>query len=278
MCALKKFAIMYDFDKTLSTKDMQEFSLLEKLGYHEPSVFWQEVAQMSQKNKMDKILTYLYLLLNKSRAKASPIKEENFIELGKQIEFYPGVLEWFEHINEVGKKYGYEIEHYIISSGMQEIIEGTSIYNCFKRVYACRYFYDENGVASWPARVVNYTTKTQYVFRINKQILNEDEDDQLNQYIEYDQRPIPFTRMIYIGDGLTDIPCMKLVKEYGGHAIAVYDQKKEVARQLMSEHRAQFALKADYSQNGEIHTVVESILNSVSAKEKLMELAKDDVK
>ena len=260
---MKKIAIMYDFDKTLCNRDMQEYSLIPALGYDDPGRFWAEVTKLATGNKMDSILAYMYWLLNRSKAMDRPIRRSDFTELGKDIEFFDGVETWFERINEYGRSLDLEVEHYVISSGMYEIIEGTSIMDKFRKVYACRYYYDASGIARWPALVVNYTTKTQYIFRVNKQVLDENEDAALNTYTAPDQRPIPFGRMIYVADGLTDVPCMKLVKEYGGKAIAVYNPAKsdEVARKLIREGRANYMCPSDYTKNGPMETLMKDILS-----------------
>ncbi len=271
-----KVALMYDFDKTLSPKDMQEFTFIPSLGFKKPKQFWEEVNALKSAQQMDSILAYMYMMLKKADAAGKPIRRENFVELGKDVSLYEGVESWFERINQAGKQLGLEVEHYIISSGLSEIIEGTSIASQFKKVYACRYYYDENGVAKWPAVVVNYTTKTQYIFRINKQVLSESEDTALNHYTPESERPIPFSRMIYVGDGLTDVPCMKLVKEHGGHSIAVYSGKEKkhqkIARELVKEQRVNFMTAADYSQGSEIETIVFAILNEIAAKVQLEQL------
>lgn len=271
-----KVALMYDFDKTLSPKDMQEFSFIPSLGFKNPKKFWEEVNVLKQENQMDSILAYMYMMLKKADAAHKPIRRSDFVALGKDVLLYPGVESWFERINEAGKQLGIEVEHYIISSGLTEMIEGTSIADKFKKIYACKYYYDENGVAKWPALVVNYTTKTQYIFRINKQILSECNDADLNHYVPQEARPVPFSRMIYVGDGLTDVPCMKLVKEYGGHSIAVYNTEnmkhKKGALQLIKENRVNFTAGADYSADSEMELIVKAILNKIAAQAELERL------
>ena len=270
-----RVAIMYDFDKTLTYKDMQEYSLIPELGYDDPSKFWAEVTNLKTENNMDAILAYLYWLLKKSIDTDRPIRKKDFEILGKDIEFFPGVISWFDRINEIGKSLGLQIEHYIISSGMKEIIDGTSISKHFKKVYACRYYYDINGVAKWPSLVVNYTTKTQYIFRINKQILDEYEDDKLNEYTEDSKRPIPFKRMIYVGDGMTDVPCMKLVKEHGGKSIAVFNKDNErnynLSKTLVDTVRANYMCEANYIEEGPMENLVKTILNYIAYDEALDE-------
>lgn len=273
---MKKVAILYDFDKTLCTKDMQEYSLLPNLGYDDSTKFWKEVTELSVRNSMDGISSYLYLLQKKFEDLNKPLKKEYFKEVGKSIELYKGVEEFFKRINEYGKTLGLEVEHYIISSGMAEIIESAPIANEFKKIYACRYYYDEDGIAKWPAQIVNYTTKTQYIFRINKQVLDESNNKDLNAYTPHNDRPVPFNRMIYIADGITDVPCLKLVKEYGGKSIVVYNPNNAkagmMAQNLLHENRADFVVSADYRENSDMDQLIKLILDYMGANVKLEEL------
>ena len=185
---MKRAAIVYDFDKTLCTKDMQEYSLIPSLGYDSPGVFWDEVTELCIRYRMDSISAYLYYLQKKFNEAGTPLKKDMFRQPGLEIELFPGVKTWFRRINDYGRKAGFLVEHYIISSGMAEIIENSEIADEFRKIYACRYYY-ENGEAVWPAQVVNYTTKTQYIFRINKQVLDESDDSSLNEYVAPAERP-----------------------------------------------------------------------------------------
>lgn len=262
---MKKIAILYDFDKTLSPRDMEEYSLIPSLGYDNTKEFWDEVVELSMRNRMDAISAYLYLLQKKYEDEGKPLRRENFHDLGKEVELFPGVETWFRRINEYGRKAGFLVEHYIISSGMSEVIEECPIAKEFRKIYACRYYYDEEGNAKWPARIVNYTTKTQYVFRINKQVLDESNDQALNEYVKPSERPVPISRMIYVADGFTDVPCMRLVKEYGGKSIAVYNKKTDVARKLIQDSRANFMAKADYTEGSEMEILVKEIIDHMRA-------------
>ncbi len=273
MDGMKKIAIVYDFDKTLCTKDMQEYSLIPSLGYDDPVAFWNEVTEVSVRNEMDPISAYLYLLAKKFNEAGKPLKKEDFYGLGKNIDLFPGVTTWFHRINDYGREAGFLVEHYIISSGMTEIISSTEIAEQFKKIYACRYFYDEDThEAKWPSQVVNYTAKTQYIFRINKQALDVTDDSKVNQYVPKEERPIPFERMIYVADGLTDVPCMRLVKENGGKSIAVYSKSDKVAQQLKKDGRVNFIAKADYEENSEMEKLVEKIIDHIKADEVLKDI------
>lgn len=262
-------ALMYDFDKTLCTKDMQEYTFIPNVNMS-TEAFWQASDVLSEKHKMDRILAYMYMMLEKSHEAKQSIHREAFVEMGKDIEFFPGVIEWFDNINKIGDELGVKIEHYVISSGLHEIIEGSEIYEKLHQVFACEFLYDENNVACWPKNAVNYTTKTQFLFRINKGILDISNDVDLNKYTPEEKRPIPFRNMIYIGDGLTDVPCMKLVKSYGGYSIAVYkDGEVEKVKDLLTDARVDFIEPADYREDTSLYNVVKDIITSQAAKERL---------
>ena len=259
-------AIMYDFDKTLTTRDMQEYTFIPKLGLSS-SAFWQKANDLARKQGMDSILAYMKLMLDESKKQAKPIRRNDFVALGRELEFFPGVLGWFSFVNELGAKRNLCIEHYIISSGLKEIIEGSAIGGEFCRIYACEYLYDENGVAVWPKLSVNYTAKTQFLFRINKGVLDVYEDQALNAFTAESERSVPFRNMIYIGDGLTDVPCMKLVKQNGGKSIAVHAKgKEEISRRLMAEGRINFYTEADYTPGSELSFLVETSLDEMCSQ------------
>ena len=263
-------AMMYDFDKTLCTKDMQEYTFIPQVGMKSED-FWNETGDLAQKENMDRILTYLYYMLKKARQMDVPIHRHTFVEAGKAIELFPGVESFFQRMNAYGESLGISIEHYIISSGLKEIIEGSSIKDEFKRIYACEFHYDVNGIADWPGLVVNYTTKTQFLFRINKGVLDLYDDAPLNEYTPDRDRRIPFRNMIYFGDGLTDVPCMKLVKVNGGQSIAVYtDSSQANARKLLQDGRVDFMLPANYEEGSELDTTVKLILDKMAIVNQLV--------
>ena len=262
-------ALLYDFDKTLCTKDMQEYSFIPKVKMSAED-FWREATSLAKSEKMDGVLAYMYLMLEKSRDARQPIHRKDFVDLGSDLEFFPGVESWFERINEVGNQVDANVEHYIISSGLREIIEGSKIFDAFKEVFACEFYYDFNGVACWPKNAVNYTTKTQFLFRINKGVLDISNDKDLNKYTMDEDRPIPFRNMIYIGDGLTDVPCMKLVKVNGGHSIAVYqDGGKEKVNELLKAERVDFLSQADYSKDSELDLMVQDMMAKMVIADRL---------
>ena len=263
-------ALMYDFDKTLCTKDMQEYSFIPNVGLT-PREFWAEANSLAREKKMDGILAYMYVMLDKARsAKTVSVRRESFVALGRDLEFYPGVETWFDRIGAFGKSQGVDVRHFIISSGLREIIEGSSIYKHFTEVFACEFLYDVDRMPVWPKNVVNYTTKTQFLFRVNKGVLDLSEDAALNDYTPEDERPVPFRNMIYIADGKTDVPCMKLVRVNGGCAVAVYPKnKKDTAAQLLRDGRADYMLPADYSEGGELETTVKTVIQRMAITDAL---------
>lgn len=256
-------AIMYDFDKTLSPKDMQEYGFIDSIGMGREE-FWNLVNRMSRKENMDNILAYMHLMIRESGRHGKLFRREDLVELGKNVRYYPGVQEWFDKVDEYGDKVGVNVEHYIISSGLREMIEGTTIHPHFKEVFACEFLYDDHGNPCWVKNVVNYTTKTQFIYRINKGAMEMHDVEKVNEFVADDDRPIPFENMIYIGDGITDIPAMKIVHVNGGRSIAVYadDEKRRKALQLVYDERADFVCKADYSEGGELFERVCQIIDN----------------
>ncbi len=270
-------AIMYDFDKTLCTKDMQEYGFIPSVELSALQ-FWQKANSLTDEENMDSILAYMYTMLKEAELHNKSIRRESFTKLGEGIQYFPGVEEWFQRISEYGKSHDVRIEHYIVSSGIKEIIEGTAIASNFERIYACEFKYDHNGIAVWPKFAVDYTTKTQFLFRINKGVLDVDSTsaNKLNQYTPDTERRIPFGNMIYIGDGLTDVPCMKLVKTNGGQSIAVFDaaKSKTQAQELKSTGRVNYIVPADYRDDSELDELVKTIIQKVAAEDKLIKLQK----
>lgn len=269
---LPKVALIYDFDKTLSPKDMQAFGYIDKLGVSEDE-FWSMCQEACKIHSMDRILGYMYVMLKTYKEKNLPLTRDYLIDCGKNIELFPGVEQWFERINEYGKAEGVEVEHYVVSSGLKEMLMGTKIAKYFKEIYA-GYFVYENNVPVWPGLAINYTNKTQYIYRINKGILNVN-DESVNDAMPHETRPVPFTNMIYIGDSATDIPCMRLVMKSGGYSIGVYqdDKKhKEYLNNLIKNNRINYIVPADYRENSDIDKVVKEIISSVKHAENLKEL------
>lgn len=265
-------AFMYDFDETLSHGYMQDHSLIPLLGYNAEE-FWKSVNEFGSKNNMDNVLAYMFRIVEEAKKKNVDISKEKMFELAKGIRYFDGVVEWFDRINAYAEKLGIEIEHYIISSGMKEIIEGTEIANKFRKIFACSYVYDENGVPTWPCLAVNYTNKTQYLFRIRKNQMDDlNNTIGVNEYVE-EENKLPYKRMFYFGDGMTDIPCMKLLKQKGGHSFAVFspevERAKNTAEKLFKEGRVNYFAPADYSDGSKLDSIIKSLLTKISEDVKI---------
>ncbi|MBR6655151.1 MAG: haloacid dehalogenase-like hydrolase [Alistipes sp.] len=271
---MEKFtiALIYDFDGTLAAGNMQEYDFIPAVGKSNME-FWDESNRLAEEQDADQILTYMALMIHEAHAKGLSLRREAFQESGKRVELYPGVMEWFDRINAYGAERGVRVLHYINSSGLKEIIEGTPIADKFRKIYACSFLYNVDGIAYWPGVAVNYTNKTQFIFKINKGVESVYDTKQVNRFMEEKQRPVPFSRMIYVGDGTTDIPCMRLVKNFGGHSIAVYNPKDEAKRSdmhtLIRDNRVNHVCPADYSEGTEIDMVVKAIIDKCVADHKL---------
>ena len=263
-----KMAICYDFDKTLSPDDMQTFTLIPSFGIDKDE-FWTKSNNLAMDNLMDNNLAWMFQLIKYSKFNGKSLKREYFKEIGADVKLYRGVKSWFDRINKYAEKKGIELEHYIISSGLKEIIEGSEIAHCFKRIYASTYLYSPDGIAEWPAQAINYTNKTQFIFRIAKGYL-EEYDERVNDSMSDASLRIPYENIVYIGDSATDIPCMRLVKSRGGYSIGVYDpQKDDRSRvyQLFNDNRLNFYAPADYSANSEIMKYMKQIIDEIATKE-----------
>ena len=270
-------ALIYDFDGTLAPGNMQEYDFIPAIGKSNRE-FWSSANSLAEEQDADMVLTYMAKMIQEAKSKGLSLKREAFRESGRRVQLYKGVREWFSRINDYGAQRGINIVHYINSSGLKEIIEGTPIADEFKNIYACSFLYDVDGVAYWPAVAVNYTNKTQFIFKINKGVESVFDTKEVNRYMEEKNRPVPFRRMIYIGDGTTDIPCMRLVKNFGGHSIAVYnpDGEKNARKDMTSlirDNRVNYVCPADYSDGSEIDTVVKTIIDKISIDTHLDSLA-----
>ncbi|MBR3292590.1 MAG: haloacid dehalogenase-like hydrolase [Bacteroidales bacterium] len=262
-------ALIYDFDGTLSPGNMQEFGFIQAIG-QTPEEFWSKSNTVPDGQEVSSILSYMKLMIDEARKKGISLTRDSFVSFGKHIELYEGVSNWFSLINDYGRRHGVVVEHYINSSGQTELIEGTSIAKEFKKIFACSFWYDENGVAVWPAVAVDYTGKTQFLFKIAKGIMDISDNTKVNESQKEDDKPIPFSHMIYFGDGTTDIPCMKIVKMFGGNSIAVYDRHNkrqlDTARKLLKQDRVNFICEADYRIGGQIYEVVTTIIDKIKAE------------
>ena len=262
-------AFLYDFDKTLCTTDMQNYAFIPSLGMT-PAEFWKEANEFGRGNRMDGILAYMYTMLRESRAKDLPFTREDLVEKGRDIVLFPGVQDWFTRINAFGRTQGVKVEHYIISSGLREIIEGCAISREFKEIYASEFYYDETGAPVWPKLAVNFTAKTQFVYRINKGVLDVSDDKTLNDSMPDDSKRVPFHNMIYVGDGLSDVPCMKMMRSYGGQAIAVYQsESRQGVEELLAKGRVDYMFPADYREGTDLDMTVKNIIRKLAISDAL---------
>ena len=263
-------AIAYDFDGTLAEGNIQENSFIPNLGIKKDD-FWRQVKQLAKDHDMDEILAYMYLLIDKARSGSVKVDKNSIREHGKYVRYFVGVEDFFLRMNEYAKEHQINLKHYIISSGTKEMIEATSIAKHFEYIFASSFKYDQHGVAEWPALAINYTVKTQYLFRINKGIKNAWDNSRINKFTPEVDRPVPFENMIYIGDGETDIPAMKMINYQSGTSIAVYQPGKKGAKSkvenLLKEKRATYIAPADYSNDEAIDKIIKSVIRRISARE-----------
>lgn len=262
-------AICYDFDKTLSPDDMQAQGFIQSVGY-DVGEFWKQSNGLASGNDMDQNLAYMLMMQQAAEGKKLFTRGE-LMKCGKEVALFPGVKDWFKRICTYGEEHGVLVEHYIISSGLKEMIEGTDVAGEFKKIYASSFFYNENGVAIWPAQVVNYTNKTQFLFRIEKGVLDIN-DPGVNDSFAPDEMRVPFRNMVYIGDSDTDVPCMKLVNVNGGYSIGVYNadtKDKTKVYKMMRENRIKYYAPADYSEGKELDILLKAIIDRTAENEAL---------
>lgn len=262
-------AICYDFDKTLSPDDMQAQGYIQSVGY-DVAQFWKDTNDFAEQNDMDVNLAYMFKMVQEAEGKLI-FNRDKLAEYGSKVKVFPGVETWFERIREYGRQKGVIVEHYIISSGLREMIEGTAMADSFTRIYANSFFYNEKGIAQWPALVVNYTNKTQFLFRIEKGVLDIN-DPGVNEFYNPEDLRVPFRNMVYIGDSDTDIPCMRLVNSLGGHSIGVYNPEtndKTKVYKMIRDNRIKYFAAADYNEDTEIDLLVKAIIDRTAINEKL---------
>ncbi len=270
-------ALIYDFDGTLSPGNMQEFGFIQAIG-STPEEFWSMSDGIAKGQDASNILSYMKLMFDEARRHGIKLRKSDFKHFGQHIKLYPGVKEWFGAVNAYGESKGIRIEHYINSSGLKEIIEGSPIAGEFKHIFACTYLYDENGEAEWPGIAVDYTAKTQFMFKISKGIFSSRDSKMVNASVADENKRIPFPNMIYFGDGETDVPSMKIVEMFGGHSIAVYDpdsqEEKTKAAKLHRQGRVSFVTPANYSRDGKTFKIVCAIIDKIAADTHLAFLSK----
>lgn len=269
-----RIAIAYDFDGTLAPGNMQEHQFIPDIGMAVTD-FWKEVSRIAKENDGDEVLVYMSLMLEKAQAKHIKVNRIALKEKGKGIELFPGVSDWFSRINDYAKSRNVIPEHYLISSGNEEIAAGTSIASEFKRIYASKFRYNEYDAAIWPVLAVNYTNKTQFLFRINKGVLEASDKKGVNKFVRMEERPVPFENMVFIGDGETDVPCFRLVKDLGGLSVAVHERRKsELAKRLLKEGRVHLATEANYSAGKALEVAIFAKIDDVAARHRLMKTLK----
>lgn len=262
----QRIAFIYDFDGTLSPGNMQEYDFIPKLDLTSKK-FWGEVKKRAKDQQADEILAYMYLMLRKANEKDIRVTKKAFKQYAKSIKLFSGVKGWFDRVDKYAKRKNLIPHHYIISSGIREMLMGTSIAPKFKKIFASSFMYDQHDVAEAAGLAINYTTKTQFLFRINKGVLDLWDNKKVNDYIELDDREVPFRNMVFIGDGAIDIPCMRLVKALGGHSVAVYKPKtsKLLAEQLHSEKRVNHVAPADYTKGSKMDNIAHAVIDKVAA-------------
>ena len=264
--------IMYDFDKTLSTTDMQNYDFIPKLGLT-PDEFWGATGEFTAKTGVERILSYMYMMIAKAKEKGIKLTREYLRECGKNIKFYPGVTTWFKRINDYAESKGIKVEHYLVSSGTMEIVEGCSIFPCFTKAWGCEYYYNEDGEPVWPKLAINYTQKTQFYFRISKGAVDVKNDNAVNE--KTPERRIPYKNIIYMGDGMTDVACMTLVKHNDGTSIAIYPEKdSDKVRDLYTDGRCNFMCKADYSAGSDLEKVVKLTIDKIAMQYEIIKREK----
>ena len=270
-------ALIYDFDGTLSPGTMQEFGFIQAIG-KKPQEFWQESDDIAMGQDASNILSYMKLMFDEAKKAGIKLRREDFKSFGASVELFDGVKEWFGIVNEYGKQKGVKVEHYINSSGLAEMIEGTPIAHEFKRIFACSFLYNKEGEAEWPGVAVDYTAKTQFLFKINKGILSIRDNKKVHESQEEGKKRIPFPHMIYFGDGETDVPSMKIVKMFGGNSIGVYNpeskKKVNVAKKLLRQQRVNFITPATYTKDSRTYQIVCSIIDKIKVDFDLAKLAK----
>jgi phosphoserine phosphatase len=265
---LSKTAIIYDFDGTLASGNLQECSFIPATGMSRDA-FWEEVKRRTKEEDADEILVYMHLMLEKAKEAGVDVSKEMLRKHGRDAKLFPGLADggWFERVDKFAEHQGLELQHYIISSGIEEMMSGCAIRSFFRKVYASKYIYDGE-IAAWPGVAINYTNKTQYLFRINKGIENHWDREGLNAYMPEASRPVPFSRMIFLGDGDSDIPAMKMMTHQGGYSIAVYNEQRDKPdlkkiHNLISDDRVNFVAPGNYEENSQLDIIVKGILGRI---------------
>ncbi|GAB5388391.1 MAG: hypothetical protein Alpg2KO_13590 [Alphaproteobacteria bacterium] len=275
---LTPIALVYDFDGTLSPTNMQEYAFIPAVQSN-PDEFWEKAGAIASKHGADSILAYMWLMIKEAAYHEIAIRRDDFATHGETVELFPGVPQFFGRVNAIGRDLGLSVHHFIISSGIQEMIEGTPIAHEFDEIYASSFMYDASGVAFWPSQAINYTTKTQFLFRINKGVEEVTDHKRVNDYVPDAERPFPFHRMLFLGDGFTDVPCMKLIKDKGGTSIVVWDPDRKGseagAKMLLDQGRVNHMATADYRSGSTLDQMVTNVLHRYAAEARLANMQGD---
>ena len=262
-------ALVYDFDGTLSPQPMQEYTVLPKIGV-KPGDFWARVNRDARETESDMMLVYMRHIIEALELGRIDVKRADFAAMARQIKYFPGVATWFGRMNAYVRRRSrgqVTLQHYLISAGQKEILDGAAIRKHFRRIYASEYHFNHHGTATFPKLLVTDTMKTQFLFRINKG--REGVTESINEHMPESERPIPFQNMIYVGDGMTDVPSMALTKKSGGHTVAVYNPRGKRGRatcvKLLDAGRADFISEADYRKGSKLSRRVELLLDAIIA-------------
>lgn len=262
--------LIYDYDQTLSPNYMQDEVLFPHFGIN-PTQFWKKSRELVDSEGYDGELAYLKALLD-YLAMDRPTNAD-LRRLGGNLKFYPGLPALFEELNVVLTDQhcmlGIKVEHYIVSSGLKALLDGSQLAPHVKKIFGCEFGEDADGRITFPKRVISHTTKTQYLFRINKGMLEPNED--VNDHMAPELRPIPFQNMIYVGDGPTDVPCFTLMKKYGGHALAVYNPTetnrssfKKCYQLSALADRVKHIAPADYRPGSHLRLLLEEMVTEIA--------------
>ena len=256
-------AIVYDYDRTLSPRPMQEDVIFERIGV-EASKFWSMADELKGNKSYEDELAWIRLLLDNPSFRC--LSNLDLEGMGRNLKFYPGVPEMFAEL-EVGLhsdkylRHGVALEHYIVTSGLKSVLAGSILSQNVQAIFGCELDEDEEGRVYWPKRIISHTAKTQYLFRITKGLEYVDLSHDVNDHMPEPERRIPFSNMLYIGDGPTDVPCFAVISSRGGKSLAVYDPSSKVSfatcMSLREAQRVDEIAEADYRQNTHLRRLME---------------------